>query len=242
MVQAVAPAFRLIRAVEPFPKLSGKTETVFLKLFEGDLERIRREGSPPAIAAIHERKSGKPLASCALPCTMQAPVDTPTMVTVYRYGSNPAHYKSTRYSRYKKLPLLYLGFNEVDYQVVREECAYTFSTYLNLAKDRETEPCYRLPPLMPSEALESGHCIVSFDVSEYGETLNVLIEECTDSIFCEASMDSVSRWIYHPSIQSGKAVKRFAVESKITFRLASSAGELIPEPENPMMELCIGSV
>ena len=242
MIQSKATEFRLIRSVEPFPKISGKTVTVPVILTDDDMARLDRPDSPPVIAALHDRRTGKPLASCKAPCEMESPRTPPAMLTIYRYGSKPEHYGSERYTTYKKPATLFLGFNEVDYQLIRDECAKTSELYIRSHQQKDAEACYRLPPLMPFEARRSGHCITTFDVSEYGETMNVVIEACTDSIFCAASLDSVVNWIYHPAIKDSLPVQRFAVESKVTYRLADEAGRLIPEPQSPVMELCIGSV
>lgn len=242
MIQGVAPEFRLIRSVESFPELTGNTIEVPVVLRDDDLVRINRPNSPPVIAALHDLRTGKPLASCKAPCVMKSPKMPPAMLTIYRYGSKPEHYGSERYAIFEPPATLYLGFNEVDYQIIRDECAATFAGFLEAEIARDAEPCYRLPPLMPMEAKRSGHCLTTFDVSAYGEAINVVVEACTDSIFCAASLEAVSNWIYHPAIDRGMAVERFAVESKVTYRLANEAGALIPEPQNPGMEICIGSV
>jgi hypothetical protein len=231
MVRSVAPDFRLVREVEDFPPLRGSIITIAIEVADKDRARMDRLNSPPVIAALHDRLTGAALASCRVPCAMKGMKTPPTVVTIYRYGSKPESYNSERFSTYEPPAKLYLGFNEVEYQIIRDECAAAFTEILEAHFNRDAKPCYRLPPLMPSEALRSGHCKTVFDVSEYGEPINVVIESCTDTIFCAASLDSLSNWIYHPAIENGMPLTRFGVESKVTYRLANEGGQLIPEPE-----------
>ena len=95
--------------------------------------------------------------------------------------------------------------------------------------DRDAQPLVRIPPIMPTRAEKSGHCLVRFDVSPEGAPFNVVTTFCTQSLFERATIKSVQKWKFNPKIQDGRAVSRSGVETKVTYRLADERGKIIPE-------------
>ena len=95
--------------------------------------------------------------------------------------------------------------------------------------DRDAQPLVRIPPIMPTRAEKSGHCLVRFDVSPEGAPFNVVTTFCTQSLFERATIKSVQKWKFNPKIQEGRAVSRSGVETKVSYRLADERGKIIPE-------------
>jgi hypothetical protein len=241
MVQGSAPKFRLVRDVEEFLPIEGRTVAVPVNISDFDMRHINRDNSPPVIATLHDRRTGAPLDNCQAPCTLQSPMIPPGILTLYRYGSVPVHRGAEISAFLDPDDKIQLGFNEVDHQLERERCAMEFKVIRAAEPTREAEPCVRMPPLMPMEAKHSGHCKVGFNISRSGETLDVRAIECTEQEFCEASLAGVQRWIYYPKLNYGETEVRLDVRSKMSFRLTNHAGIVIPEPDGEM-EPCVGSV
>ncbi|MGB6319489.1 MAG: hypothetical protein WBG08_12685 [Litorimonas sp.] len=241
MVRALAPEFRLIDEVEVFPPIQGNTIDVPVDFNTSDTARLTREGAPPLIAALHDRRDGRPIASCQAPCVMKAPKVPPPMLMLYRYGSKPYEMGSEMRSLFDPVVDLYLPFNEVDHLFIRRECEAAFEAILAAHTERDAEPCHRAAPIMPFEATTSGVCRVVFNTSRSGEPIDVQTEACTDQVFCEATTEAVNRFIYHPAIKFGEAVERRGIETKMTYRLADEMGRIIEADEDVMLP-CVGSV
>jgi hypothetical protein len=241
MIRSNAPKFRLVRQVEPFAPLDGKTLAVPVNISDFDMRNIKRDNSPPAIATLHDRRTGAPLDNCLAPCTLQSPMVPPGILTLYRYGSTPTHRGAEISAFLDPDDKIYLGFNEVDHQIERERCAIEFEVIRATEPTRDAEPCVRVPPLMPANARHSGHCRMAFNVSRAGETIDVRATECTEQEFCEPSLAAIQRWIYYPKLNYGETAVRREVESKMSFRLTNEAGIVIPEPDGDMVP-CVGSV
>ena len=77
-------------------------------------------------------------------------------------------------------------------------------------------------PDYPKEALRKtieGHCVVEYEVSADGKTKNLLIDQCTDEIFADESLKTVSRFLYSPRIVDGLNLSVASVKHKLTFVL-----------------------
>ena len=94
---------------------------------------------------------------------------------------------------------------------------------------REAQPLLRIPPMMPAGATRSGWCDLDYDVGIDGRTRDVVVTECSDTLFADAAAESVRRWIYQPRIVDGRVVPRPGMSSRVAFRLHDAAGEVIPE-------------
>lgn len=240
-VQSSASKYRLVREVETFPLIGGKTVSVPVNISGFDMRNVGRTNSPPIIATLHDRRTGEPLDNCLAPCTLTSPMVPPGMLTLYRYGSTPVHRGAETLAFFDNNEEIYIGFNEVDHQLERERCAIEFNVIRAAEPTRDAEPCVRVPPMMPTEAHRSGHCKMAFNISRSGEAIDIRADECTEQIFCEASLASVQRWIYYPKLEFGETEIRLGVESKVSFQLKNMAGAVIPEPVEDM-EPCVGSV
>ena len=101
---------------------------------------------------------------------------------------------------------------------------------INIAiTDRDAKPLVRVKPVMPLRAQKSGHCTVRFDVSPAASRIILLSLIAVKTCSSGPPLKSVERWKYQPKIQSGVAVSRSGVESKITFALNDDNGRPIPE-------------
>jgi len=240
MVRVKAPEFSLLRKVETLPPLSGRTIDVPITLLAGEQAKVNRPNSPPVIATLHDRRSGRPLDSCEAPCTLKSPMMPPGMVTLYRYGTKPLNIGAEHYAFKTEVDPLFLGFNEVDHQIERDRCAKEFAVLRRGEVERDAEACVRVPPRMPEDAMRSGHCLVNFNVSENGEPVDVRADECTEQVFCEPTTEAVRRWIYYPRLQYAETAFRSGVRSTIRFRLTNFRGAVIPEGEVEMQP-CVGS-
>jgi len=241
MVRERAPQFRLVRTVESLPEIKGKTVLVPIKLTETEQAAVNRPNSPPVIATLHDRRTGRPLDNCAAPCVLTSPLKPLGRITMYRYGSKPLSKRAKTYAFRDKPRAILLGFNEVDHQIERERCGKEFSVLTVGESTRDAEPCVRVKPLIPAEARRSGHCIVKFNILENGDPIDVRADECSLQVFCEPTTEAVRRWIYYPRIAYGKTAVRTGLESKINFRLLNSRGQFIPERDDDMQP-CVGSV
>lgn len=97
---------------------------------------------------------------------------------------------------------------------------------------RDAQPLVRIPSILPKAALDigkSGHCLLEFDVSATGTPENITTGYCTDDMFRENSIKSVSRWKYNPALKDGVAVQRKNVVTTIKYRLMDSCGTILPE-------------
>lgn len=98
--------------------------------------------------------------------------------------------------------------------------------------DRDAQPLVRIPPMMSQAATngkKSGHCRLEFDVAPQGVVENIRVGYCTDDVFRETSIKSLSRWKYNPAIRNGEAVSRKNVETTVSYRLMDDCGRIYPE-------------
>ncbi|MGJ8561905.1 MAG: energy transducer TonB [Litorimonas sp.] len=240
MTRARAPEFILQRSVETLPLLSGKTIDVPIKLRESEQVKVSRPSSPPVIATVHDRRTGRPLDSCEAPCILKSPMIPPGMLTLYRYGTKPLSIGAEIYAFDPDPPSIFLGFNEVDHQLERDRCAMEFKVLRLGEVTRDAEACVRVPPRMPDEAQRSGYCRVTFNISQTGDPIDVRADECSEQIFCEPTTEAVRRWIYYPRLEYGEVAERMGVKSSISFRLTGIGGRVIPQGEGEMQP-CVGS-
>ena len=103
----------------------------------------------------------------------------------------------------------------------------------------DARPKKRVPPRFPGKcerrAAREERVTVRFDVTEKGETDNIIVAETTNSCFDRAAIDSVKRWEYHPRFLDGKPVARLGVETRIVFQLGD--GKL--DQENRMRKTLV---
>jgi len=93
----------------------------------------------------------------------------------------------------------------------------------------DAQPYIRNPPIMPSRAQRSGHCLMDFSVGADGAPFDISASYCTQNLFERASIQAVSKWKYRAKTVNGRSVTRQGLSSKISFRLNDDKGALIPE-------------
>ena len=96
-------------------------------------------------------------------------------------------------------------------------------------EDRDAQPLVRVAPTFPVQIDKSGHCNLKFDVTAEGRPTLVSVVDCTSNVFAQPSINNVRRWIYEPRLINGEKVRRYGVQTKITFRLMDERGNIIPE-------------
>lgn len=95
--------------------------------------------------------------------------------------------------------------------------------------DTSGGPIHRVEPAMPLRADRSGHCMMEFDVTPQGTTMNVRVLSCSQSHFEAPSVKAVQKWKYRPAVSDGSYVTRTGVRTKLTFELTDERGRIIPE-------------
>ncbi|WP_017930108.1 energy transducer TonB [Robiginitomaculum antarcticum] len=95
--------------------------------------------------------------------------------------------------------------------------------------DSEEKPLVRVPPVMPSRAERSGHCIVRFEVNAEGAPYNISTPYCSQPIFTRPTIKAVGGWRYRPAVSGGAAISSRSIETRVSFNLNDENGRLIPE-------------
>lgn len=98
-----------------------------------------------------------------------------------------------------------------------------------VAADTSGGPIHRVEPAMPPRAVRSGHCMMEFDVTPQGTTMNVRALSCSQSFFEAPSVKAVQKWKYRPAVSDGAYVTRTGVRTRLTFALTDERGRIIPE-------------
>lgn len=86
--------------------------------------------------------------------------------------------------------------------------------------DRDAKPLVRFLPKTPKAASNPGHCQLRFNVTEYGQPVDIVAVYCTDSIFERNAIESVRKWKFDPKIIDGRAVVRSGTEAQIRFKIS----------------------
>lgn len=95
--------------------------------------------------------------------------------------------------------------------------------------DKTAQPLVRVPPIMPSSAKGSGHCLMKMNVNESGRVSDAIATYCTNDVFRAASVKSLQKWVFNPKVVNGEAISRCGVETKITYRMMDKSGKILPE-------------
>ena len=90
-------------------------------------------------------------------------------------------------------------------------------------------PLIRVPPKMPRGAKRSGHVIVQFDLNENGKPINIKALSSTEDIFIKPALKSVEQWRYNKLADAKPDTERTGITSRISFKLTTSRGNIIPE-------------
>ena len=239
------PSFQLNTKLRDFPAPDGrrpfKITLEFADPPSGTNLTVR--DTPPTIATIHHPRSGRPLANCSVPCTLEVPTAKIGALIVYRSGSVPISMRPVGSKAEERaeastrvVPRIY---NAYDAAHQRETCRAEAQTRLAKGGTVDAEPCFRVPPSMPRGVKRSGHCRMRYTVQPDGTTAEVTQDGCTDVAFCGAATEAVKRWFFHPAMQNGKAAARPDRTSKVSFRLSRKSGEVLDAPEDELV-VCEG--
>ena len=89
----------------------------------------------------------------------------------------------------------------------------------------DARPKKRVPPTYPSRCMRGAEDIeavlVTFDVTEQGETDNIEVADTSNDCLDKSAIEAVEQWTYRPKLVDGEPVRREGVETLITFQLAS---------------------
>ena len=85
-------------------------------------------------------------------------------------------------------------------------------------------PIVKVAPIYPQRALSrgiEGHCVVSYTVTRQGTIRDPFIVEdnCTSSLFHNASLQASQKFKYKPRVIDGQAVEVPGVQNKFTYEI-----------------------
>jgi len=89
--------------------------------------------------------------------------------------------------------------------------------------DGDYLPIVKVAPKYPSRAMSrglSGYCTVEYTVTKTGETANIEVVDCPESVFASASVKAAKKFKYKPKVIDGEAIEVPGVRNKFTFQLA----------------------
>jgi hypothetical protein len=214
-VQQSLRQFELVKSVRAFDTRLNATEKVS---FETVPSR--------AVLTLHDIDTGEPLESCTSPCSLSLDPANDYGLAAYRAGHIPV-FQGINIDIPERLRTVDLGPDFRQLYIKKLQCRLEWQK--SEKEDSDATPCFRIPPQMPEGAKRSGHCQMVFDVDETGQPRNIRVTFCTDPIYEAPSMGTIHWWHYTPKTERGQALVQTGIESKMTFRLADEAGNLIPE-------------
>ncbi len=86
--------------------------------------------------------------------------------------------------------------------------------YLPIVK---TQPKY--PTRAQSRGIE-GYCTVEYTVTQTGETKDIKIADCPQSVFAKTSMKAAAKFKYKPKVIDGEAIEVPGVRNRFIFKIA----------------------
>lgn len=91
------------------------------------------------------------------------------------------------------------------------------------SSDGEFLPIVKVAAKYPSRALSrgtEGYCTVEYTVTKTGETANVHVVDCPQSVFERASIRAAEKFKYKPRVVDGEAIEVPRVQNRFTFEMA----------------------
>ena len=88
--------------------------------------------------------------------------------------------------------------------------------------DGDYLPIVKVAPKYPNRALSrglTGYCTVGYTVTKTGETRDVVIVDCPQSVFERESIKAAKKFKYKPKVIDGEAIEVAGVRNKFTFEL-----------------------
>jgi len=89
-------------------------------------------------------------------------------------------------------------------------------------------PISRYPPQFPRDAVRSGHCHFTAEVSVEGKVVSVSTFDCTESIFEQSTKNAVLKWRFHPKYDDGTAIPFTSESYQIKWVFRNDHGIIIP--------------
>jgi protein TonB len=85
-------------------------------------------------------------------------------------------------------------------------------------------PIVKVAPIYPNRALTrgiEGYCVVQYTVTRQGTTKDPIVieDQCTSSLFYQASLAAALKFKYKPRIMDGEAVEVPGVQNKFTYEI-----------------------
>ena len=94
---------------------------------------------------------------------------------------------------------------------------------MTAGSDRDVIPLVRINPDYPPRALSrglEGWVQVQFTITATGTVKDpVVVDAMPRNIFDDAALKAIARWRYNPKVESGVAVERVGVQTRIVFQL-----------------------
>ncbi|WP_298917521.1 energy transducer TonB [uncultured Algimonas sp.] len=88
-------------------------------------------------------------------------------------------------------------------------------------------PIKRIPPVMPTEARQSGYVVVEFDLTDEGRPTNERVITAWPEYFEKPAMRSLGKWEYSARTPDQTDADRTDILATITFRLLDERGDVI---------------
>ncbi|ABD79620.1 energy transducer TonB [Saccharophagus degradans] len=91
------------------------------------------------------------------------------------------------------------------------------------ASDGDYLPIVKVAAKYPQRAAArgiEGYCIVMYTVTKTGETRDVVVDDCPESIFARESIKAAERFKYKPKVINGEPVEVPNVRNRFTFEMA----------------------
>lgn len=89
--------------------------------------------------------------------------------------------------------------------------------------DGDYLPIVKVAPKYPSRAMSrgiQGYCTVEYTVTKTGETRDIQVVDCPESVFAKSSIKAASKFKYKPKVIDGEAIEVAGVRNRFTFQLA----------------------
>jgi protein TonB len=94
---------------------------------------------------------------------------------------------------------------------------------MSAGSDRDVIPLVRINPDYPPRALSrglEGWVQVQFTITATGTVKDAIVVNAEPrNVFDDAALKAIARWRYNPKVESGVAVERVGVQTRIVFQL-----------------------
>ncbi|TVZ40879.1 protein TonB [Alteromonadaceae bacterium 2753L.S.0a.02] len=91
------------------------------------------------------------------------------------------------------------------------------------SSDGDYLPIVKVAPKYPARAANrglEGYCTVEYTVTKTGETRDVTVVDCPQSVFASASVKAAEKFKYKPKVIDGEPIEVPGVRNRFTFQMA----------------------